>query len=120
LSEPDDLKNCRFFEAGCKVTTSYQFNQIFRVDFEDLFLLVLTRIFEELFAFLRADGKDTGSIFISKLFLSLVIHISTLHLLAICKELVQFATLFPLSFSLAFSLLSSLFSGCLFQIGLQR
>ena len=72
------MKNCRFFEAGCKVTTSYHFIQIFRSDFEDFFILTLTRTFEELFAFFEADGKDTRSIFITKFFLSLVIHISTL------------------------------------------
>jgi len=71
LSEPEDLKNCRFFEAGCKVTTSKHFNQIFLSDFEEFFLLILPELLKNYSLFLRADGKDTRSIFISKFFLSL-------------------------------------------------
>jgi len=83
------------------------------------FFSFLPELLKNYSLFLGADGKDTRSIFISKfffLFLSTLIHISTLYLLAICKELVRFVTLFILTFSLLFPLLP----GCLFQIGLQR
>lgn len=69
LSEPEDLKNCCFFEAGCKVTTSYHFNQIFLSDFEDFFLLIFTRTFEELFAFFRSGRQRYEEYFYQQIFL---------------------------------------------------
>ena len=120
LSEPEDLKNCCFFEAGCKVTTSYHFNQIFLSDFEDFFLLILTETFEELFAFFKSGRQRYEEYFYQQIFLFIFFHslfTSLLsYLLAICKELIRFVTLFILSFSL----LLPLFPGRLFQIGLQR
>jgi len=116
LSEPEDLKNCRFFEAGCKVTTFYHFTKFFGQISKISFFSFLPELLKNYSLFFEADGKDTRSIIISKFFLSLVIHISTLYLFVICKELVRFVTLFILFFSLLFPLLP----GCLFQIGLQR
>lgn len=68
MSEPEDLKNCRFFEAGCKVTTSYHFIQIFRSDFEEFFLLIFTRTFEELFAFFRSGRQRYEEYFYQQIF----------------------------------------------------
>ena len=62
------MKNCRFFEAGCKVTTSYHFIQIFRSDFEEFFLLIFTRTFEELFAFFRSGRQRYEEYYYQQIF----------------------------------------------------
>lgn len=61
-----------FFERVAKVVTFTHSTKFFG----GFFSSIRNLLFEELTAFFRADGKDTVSIFIGKVFLSLVINIS--------------------------------------------
>ena len=99
-SLPEDLKNYPIFLNRVAKLGSFTYSTKFFCYFLKIFPFVfLPEFFEELIAFLKADGKDTRSIFISKFFLCFSLtryqHQFT-HLLLICytvcKELIRFVT----------------------------
>jgi len=119
------------FRPGCKGKSLYEFNQIFLLFLEDFSLRFVTRFFEELSLFLKADGKDTRSYFITKFFftflksiLDFVVPLYSLFLLTVCKELTRF--LLPPELPVpaisvaSFLTKSALLSGAYFKFGLQR